>query len=115
MAENKIKRREEIPVEDTWNVADMYASDEAWEAEFATLEQDREILSSYAGRLGESGETLCAYLTHNEKVEEKISLLANYCMRKGDEDTRNATYQAMTGKFMICLVGLSAACSFDTP
>ena len=115
MTDNKIKRREEIPVEDTWNVADMYASDEAWETEFATLESDREILSSYAGRLAESGETLCAYLTHNEKVEEKISLLANYCMRKGDEDTRNAAYQAMSGKFMSCLVGLSAACSFDTP
>ena len=69
---SKIPNRSEIPVEDTWATTDLYVSDEAWEAEFATLEQDREILSSYAGRLGESGETLCAYLTHNEKVEEKI-------------------------------------------
>ena len=51
----------------------------------------------------------------NEQVNEKISLLANYCMRKSDEDTRNATYQAMVGKFMSVVVALSAASSFETP
>ena len=50
-----------------------------------------------------------------EQVDVKISMLANYCMRKADEDTRNATYQAMSGKFMSVMVGLSAACSFETP
>ena len=36
-------------------------------------------------------------------------------MRRADEDTRNATYQAMAGKFMGVAVALNAACSFDTP
>ena len=36
-------------------------------------------------------------------------------MRKADEDTRNATYQAMSGKFMNVVVELGAACSFETP
>ena len=112
---DKIRNRSEIPVEDTWATEDMYASDTAWEQELATLELDKEILAGYAGRLSENGQTLYDYLYKMESTDEKASLLANYCMRKSDEDTRNATYQAMTGKFMSVVVALSAALSFETP
>ena len=36
----KIPQRSEIAQEDKWAVEDLYASDEAWEAELATLEAD---------------------------------------------------------------------------
>ena len=112
---DKILERSEIPVQDTWATEDMYASDAAWEQELATLNQDRDVLAGYAGRLSESGKVLYDYLYRMETTDEKVSLLANYCMRKADEDTRNATYQAMTGKFMSVAVDLSAALSFETP
>ena len=116
MAEtNKIRKRSEIPAEDKWAIEDLYASNEAWEAELATLEQDKEHLVSFAGRLGESGQTLYDYLFYSENMDVKISRLANYCMRRGDEDTRDSFYQAMTGKCMSVLVALGAATSFDTP
>ena len=111
----KIRERSEIPVEDTWATEDLYVSDDAWEAELATLAQDQTALAAYAGKLGEKAENLYDYLYLMEKVDEKASLLANYCMRKADEDTRNATYQAMSGKFMSAVVALGAACSFETP
>ncbi len=112
---DKIRNRSEIPVEDTWATEDMYVSDAAWEQELATLEQDKEALAGFAGHLSESGKTLYDYLYKMEMTDAKASLLANYCMRKSDEDTRNATYQAMTGKFMSVVVDLSAALSFETP
>ena len=115
METNQIRKREEIPVEDTWAVEDLFASDELWEQELQTLEKDKEILISFAGHLSESAEKLYAYLENMERVDEKGSLLANYCMRKADVDTRDATYQAMTGKFMSVVVGLSSATSFETP
>ena len=111
----KIRERSEIPVEDTWATEDLYATDEAWEAELATLDADKEKIVSFAGRLGESGDVLFTYLTEMEALDEKISMLANYCMRKGDEDTRNSVYQAMTGKFRSVMVALGAAGSFETP
>jgi len=113
--ENKIRTRSEIPVEDTWATEDMYVSDDAWEQELTTLTEDKNILAGYAGKLGESGQLLFDYLYKMETTDEKASLLANYCMRKADEDTRNATYQAMSGKFMSTVVDLSAALSFETP
>ncbi|MBE6946974.1 MAG: oligoendopeptidase F [Ruminococcaceae bacterium] len=111
----KIPSRAEVKVEDTWAIEDLYATDEAWSLELKTLEADKELLSSYAGRLGKSGQTLYEYLHHSEEIEVKFSNLGNYCMRKADEDTRNATYQAMAGQFMNVAVAMSAAQSFDTP
>lgn len=112
---NKIRNRSEIPVEDTWATEDMYVSDEAWEQELATIAADQEKLAGFAGHLADSADTLYDYLYTMEMTDAKASLLANYCMRKGDEDTRNATYQAMGGKFMSVVVGLSAAISFESP
>ena len=59
---DKIRTRSEIPVEDTWATEDMYSCDAAWEQELATLEQDKEVLASFAGKLSQSGKTLFDYL-----------------------------------------------------
>ncbi|MBE6923154.1 MAG: oligoendopeptidase F [Ruminococcaceae bacterium] len=115
MSKTKIRQRHEIPVEDTWALEDLYVTDEAWEAELATIEEDKAVLSAFAGKLGASAADLLNYLTRMEQVNAKAELLGNYCMRKADQDTRNATYQAMSGKFMSTVVALGAACSFETP
>ena len=112
---NKLRTREEIPAEDKWAIEDLYATDELWEQELATLEADKKQLEGFAGRLGESGQVLYDYLYASEMTNEKAGRLANYCMRRSDEDTRKAEYQAMTGKFISVAVALDAATSFETP
>ena len=111
----KIPTRAELAKEDTWATEDLYPSDEAWEAELASMEKAKEVFASYAGRLCESAQTLYEYLHYEEEFGETFSRLANYCMRKADEDTRNATYQAMRGKFMSLAVAMGAVRSFETP
>ncbi len=111
----KIPERSEIALEDKWATEDLYATDDLWEAELATLSADAQALAAYAGTLSEKAENLYDYMMKTEAVEVKVSKLANYCMRKADEDTRNAFYQAMSGKFRSQAVALGAATSFDTP
>ena len=115
MSDTKIRKRHEIPVEDTWALEHLYETDEAWEQELASLEEDKVYLSSFAGKLGASAADLLAYLTRMEQVNAKAELLGNYCMRKADQDTRNTAAQAMSGKFMSVVVALGAQCSFETP
>lgn len=110
-----IKKRSEIPVEDTWATEDLYVTDELWEQELQTLNEDKDVLASFAGKLASSAQTLCNYLSKMEEVDVKADRLGNYCMRKADVDTRDATYQGMTGKFMSVVVALGAACAFETP
>lgn len=115
MEEIKIRNRSEIPVEDTWAIEDLYSSDEAWEQDLKALEEDREVLASFEGKLGQSGQMLYDYLSKMENADVRAGRLGNYAMRMSDVDTRDATYQAMTGKFMSVAVGIGAACSFETP
>ena len=115
MEEIKIRKRSEIPVEDTWAIEDLYSSDEAWEQDLKALEEDREVLASFEGKLGQSGQMLYDYLSKMENADVRAGRLGNYAMRMSDVDTRDATYQAMTGKFMSVAVGIGAACSFETP
>ncbi|MBQ9167478.1 MAG: oligoendopeptidase F [Oscillospiraceae bacterium] len=116
MAEiKKIPQRSEIPVEDTWAVEDLYPNDEAWELELKSMETDKALLASFAGRLAESAETLYAYLEAMERMEVKGSRLGSYASRMNDVDTRVAKYQAMSGSFMTAAVSMRAATSFETP
>ena len=110
-----IRARDQIPQEDTWALEDLYPSDESWEQALSALTARQSEAAALAGKLGESGETLCAFLHLVEDVDGQSELLANYAMRKADQDTRNATYQAMVGKLMGVLTAVSAAFSFSTP
>ena len=111
----KIRERKDIPIEDTWAIEDLYPSDEAWEQELQSLEADKTLLASFAGRLSESAETLYMYLCAMEQMEVKADRLGNYASRRTDVDTRVAAYQAMSGRFMTAVVALNAATSFETP
>ena len=112
---DRILTREEIPEKYKWAIHDLYATDELWHGHLATLEEDKAALTAYAGKLAESGENLLAYLTRMEQMNQKVYRLSNYAMRKADEDTRNATYQAMVGKYRGVLVELNASISFEVP
>ena len=111
----KILSRSQIPEKDKWAIEDLYATDQLWEQELASVAQDQQTLVSYAGKLAQDGETLFAYLSASEALNVKLNRLGNYCMRKSDEDTRDSTYQAMVGRFMSVAVALGAATSFETP
>ena len=115
MEQDRIRKRSEIPVEDTWALEDLYASDALWEQELETLEVDRETLATFDGHLEDSGESLYHFLRKMEDTNEKCRKLGNYAQRAADVDTRDATYQAMSGRFMNVIVQMSAALSFETP
>jgi hypothetical protein len=51
-----LKKREEIPVCDTWNLADILPSEEAWEDLFQETEQKLSGYKEYEGHLADSGE-----------------------------------------------------------
>ena len=58
MAEEKILKRSEVPEEYTWNLKDMFESDEAWIAEYEALKVYPAEVAKLQGTLGESAENL---------------------------------------------------------
>ncbi len=112
---NKIPERSEIRECDQWAIHDIYESDEAWQQDHDAVADMVKEAAGYRGRLGESADTLLAYLRLYDEIGTHIENLANYAQRKSDEDTRVAAYQALTAKFMSLYVEAQTALAFETP
>ncbi len=110
-----IRKRSEIPEKDKWAIEDLYATDALWEQELAAVKEEGQKAADYQGKLSTDPGVLYEYLKAEEDLDVRIERLANYCMRKSDEDTRVAKYQAMVGSFYSVMVGLNALSSFATP
>ena len=112
---NRIPKRNEVPVENTWNLQDMFPSDEAWFSENEALNCVIPQIAAFRGRLGESAHTLLDYFKQQDAVNLRLSTLYGYASCKGDEDTGNAFYQDMRGKAMRTYVAIGSASAFDVP
>ena len=69
--EIKILKRSEMDPAYCWNTADLFATDDAWNAELEACAELPEKIASYKGRLSESADTLFEYLELNEAIDEK--------------------------------------------
>ena len=108
----QMMKRSEVPAEFTWDLTDIFPSDAAWRAEYDALEPYAERIAAYQGRLGESAETLLAYLRLDDEVSLRVGRLYGYANCKADEDTANAVYQDMRGKALSLSVALAGAGAF---
>ena len=111
----EIKNRNEIPEKDTWNLSDIFASDEAWQKEYEALKAYPEKISAFEGKLGESAENLLAFFELDDELNVRLQKLQGYACCKSDEDVGNSFYQDLRGKAMSTIVELSSAAAFSTP
>ena len=108
-------KREEIPQQYKWKMEDLYAANEAWEADFKKLQNGIAELQKYEGTLGSSAENLlkmhetCDTLN---QIAEKVYVYANQRLH---ENTGNAYYQGLAGKAQMLLVQMSEASSYIEP
>ena len=110
-----IPARADVDVRFTWNLADIFPTDDAWRTEFARVRGELDTLRGYQGRLAESAQTLLGFLRLGDALSLALDKLGNYARRKSDEDTRNAVYQEMSAQFMNLAVETGEASAFETP
>lgn len=87
--------RKDVPVEYTWRLEDIFATDEQWEQEFQQIQALLPKFSEYKGRLGESAETLYEALQYRDHVLLRLGKLYAYAHMRHDEDTTNSLYQGL--------------------
>lgn len=115
MTEERIPKREELDPKYTWDLSDIYPTDEDWERDFAKFSKLPETIAGYKGRLAESADTLLEFLRLSDEIAVLCDSLGNYAQRKSDENTANAKYQAMVSRLMNGYVAINSAGSFETP
>lgn len=110
-----MKRREEIPVEMTWNMEDMLPGDEAWEALYREAEGELSRYEAFKGRLAESADTLYQCLKLDDELSLKMERIYVYAKQKSDQDTANPHYQDMTARAQSLSYKAAAASSYLVP
>lgn len=111
----ELPKRSEVPVELTWRLEDIFATDEEWEKEFKQLQQEIPKAEQYKGKLGESADRLYAYLKLEDEIWNRLGKLYTYAHMRYDQDTTNSFYQGLNSRAENLATQASSAMSFAVP
>lgn len=109
-----LKERSQMDPQYQWDLTPMYQDDAAWEAEFATLEEEIQALSAFAGTLKDAV-SIGAYLDTSTEFVRKLSNLYCYASLRRSEDTRAEAGQSMYARVTAKYAQALAAMSFAEP
>ena len=108
--------REKIAENLKWKTSDIFASDEAWEAEYQAVEREyaNYDFSAYKGKLGDK-RTLLACFALSDKITRRIEKLYLYAHLLHDQDVRVSKYTSMNAKISALFSKIFAQFSFVEP
>ena len=91
---NKPLTRSEVAVETTWNLADLFATRDAWLAELAAVERSLETVVRHQGRLAAGPAVLLACLDARDALLARLDRVSAFAGLREAEDGSNAAHQA---------------------
>lgn len=107
--------RDEIPVEDTWRLEDIFETDELWEKEYEEIKALLPKAAEYQGKLAESADILYEALQYQDHVLERLGKLYTYAHMRYDQDTTNSFYQGLNDRARSLYSEAAANLAFVVP
>lgn len=104
--------RSEVPVHLTWNLDDLFLSDQEWEAALKEIEEDVKKFSSFKGSLQTGPKALLECLTAQEELTKKLIKVRTYASLKQSADGTDPVNQANSAKAAAVGTQASSALSF---
>ncbi|SDH71864.1 oligopeptidase F. Metallo peptidase. MEROPS family M03B [Alteribacillus persepolensis] len=111
----QVPKRDEISKEYTWNLEDIFATDEKWEQEFKQIQELVPELTAYKGTLADSADTLYQALKKQDEIGERFGRLFSYAHMRYDQDTSNSFYQGLEDRASGLAAKLGQAMAFLVP
>lgn len=111
----KTKTRDQVAVEDTWDLSSLYPDNEAWEKDFAKLAKKETGFEKFRGTLASGAKELLACLKYNSDVDRLGERLGVYAFLKTTEDQANDENQRRMGRFQAVASKLGQAASYIAP
>lgn len=81
--------RETVPVEETWNLEDLFPDPEAWEAERDAVARELETLEQLRGTLAQGPQQVLHVLRLADALDQRVEKLFAYALLARDLDTRD--------------------------
>lgn len=107
--------RDAVPDKYKWNLADLYASDEAWRDAKNTLVPQIASLAAFKGTLGSSPARLADALDAINRIAKDLQKVYLYASLIADQDTRVAKYQGMLQEMQQVAANFGEQVSFVEP
>lgn len=104
--------RSEVPEELTWNLDDLFVSDQAWERELEGIENDITSFEQFKGKLHTGSKVLLNCLLAEEQLDMKLVRAATYVSLKQSADGTDPINQANSAKFSSLYTKLNTKLSF---
>jgi oligoendopeptidase F len=115
MEKQALPPRSEVPVEETWNLENIFASVEDWETAKSKVIEELPALEAYEGKLAEGPATLSAFLNAYEKAFRLALKVMLYGMLAVSADSTDQAARARAGQGQGVMVRIDAATSFYQP
>jgi oligoendopeptidase F len=115
MANRPIVKRSEVEEQYTWNLKDIFESDEKWNEAYEELKKQPEKIMTYKGILGKSAANLLSFFQYQDEQDLAMGKVMGYASCMSDVDTGNSFYQGMRSKAVGVMVALSSAAAFSAP
>jgi oligoendopeptidase F len=107
--------RAEVPIEETWALESVFATDDAWEEAFTGSDERLRAVEAFRGRIGEGAATLLAALRAADDLTEAVSKVLAYALMRRSEDATNASAGEMADRAIGLASRAEAAGSFLGP
>lgn len=111
----QIPTRAEIPAADTWDLSPLYATPEAWDADFAKLQSEYPEIARFKGRVGGSAAALREMLEWEKNLSLRIERLCHYASLRSSEDSSSAENLKREGQLENLLTKIGELSAFITP
>ena len=98
-----------------WDLTDLYASADAWEAERQRVLEEMKEIETFKGKLGKDAKTLLAAMDKLSKVQKEAVRLLVYAVLSADEDLRISEKQEARSMAQSLLSSLNQAAAFVSP
>lgn len=111
----ELQSRNEVPVERTWRLEDIFATDTEWEEELNSLKGEIPKITEYQGKVADTADSLYSVLKLQDELSERLGKLYTYAHMRYDQDTTNSFYQAVNAKAESILTLAQSSMSFLVP
>jgi len=111
----KVPRRDEIPVNDTWDLTKIYADTAAWERDVTRLDGLLPEVAALQGLIGEGSDKLLQAFMLRDQIFNTLYSLYVYASHRKDSDSTDPAGQALEERAGSLVARISAALAFIEP
>ncbi len=115
MTQSTLPARADIPQEQTWDAERVYATREAWDADYQTAEAEIARLEDHRGHLADGPGALLAYLDDLSALAARVQKLFFYAVMATSVNTGDQQASALLGRVTGLMGQAAAAWAFAEP